>query len=82
MLAGEADELAGASGDSALFGCGGDCDAPAAAELEKPFVSEGAEGSEHGVGVDPDYGREVAGGWKSFARFASPSAMARRSPKA
>ena len=40
MVAGEVDELLGSLDDGAAFGCAGDRDAAAAAELEQSFVSE------------------------------------------
>jgi hypothetical protein len=46
-----------------VFGCGGDGDAAAAAELEQAFVSEESEGAQHGVGVDAENGGEVFRGW-------------------
>ena len=67
LCAGVVEEIFGAFDDGALFGCAGDGDAAAAAELEQAFVAELAEGAEDGVGVDAEDGGEVSGGREPFA---------------
>jgi hypothetical protein len=69
VLACEVEELSGALDDRAAFRCAGNRDAAAAAEFEQAFVAELAESAENGVGVDAEDGREVFGGWESFAGF-------------
>jgi hypothetical protein len=67
VLACEVEELSSALDDRAAFRCAGNRDAAAAAEFEQAFVAELAESAEDGVGVDAENGREVFGGWESFA---------------
>jgi len=67
LSAGVVEELFGFFDQGALFGGAGDRDAAAAAEFEQAFVAELAKSPEDGVGVDAENGREVFGGWESFA---------------
>jgi hypothetical protein len=67
VLACEVDEVSSALDDRAVFRCAGNRDAAAAAEFEQALVAELAESAEDGVGVDAEEGREVFGGWESFA---------------
>lgn len=72
MLAGEADELLGASDDGAALGAAGDRDPASPPELEQPLIPEEAQRAKDGVGVDLEHGSEVAGGWQPLTglRFA------------
>src|ERR1039458_4636212 len=67
VVSGEVDEIADAGDDGALLGVGGDGDPAAAAELDEALVSEGAEGSQYGVGVHADDSGEVAGGGQALS---------------
>ena len=67
LVAGVVEEVFGFFDEGALFGGAGDGDAAAAAEFEQTLVAELAECAEDGVGVDAENGREVFGGWESFA---------------
>ena len=72
LAAGEVDELPCALNDGATFGRPGDQDAAAAAELEQSLVAEHAERAQHGVGVDPEHGGEVLGGWEALSWLCLP----------
>src|SRR5262249_42699491 len=66
---GEVDQLLGAADDGASFGCAGDGDAAAAAELEQALVAKQAERPEDGVRVDAEDGGEILGGRGARARL-------------
>ncbi len=68
MRAGEAHEVARACDDRSALRRAGNRDAAAAAKLEQAFVTELPECPQHGVGVDAEHGREVAGGRQPLAR--------------
>ena len=72
LLAGEFDELSCSLDDGAAFGCAGDGDSAAAAELEQSFVSQQPQGTQHRVGVDAEDGGEVFGGWEAFSGLGFP----------
>jgi hypothetical protein len=69
LLARELDELACAHGDRALGWASGDGDAAAAAEVEKSFVAEHAEGAEDGVSVHAEHGGQILRGREPLARL-------------
>ena len=67
VAAGVVDEFVDASQkESSLWGSG-DGDPSTAPEVEQAFVAEGSEGSQDGVGVDLEDGREVAGEGEAIA---------------
>lgn len=61
VASGELDEVTGTCHDHPALSLTGDRDAAAAAKLEQSFVSEGAQGPQHGIGVHADHGRPWMG---------------------
>src|SRR3984957_8277937 len=46
----------------------GDGDPPPSAKLQEPLVPEYPQGTEDGIGVDPEHRGQVPGRWKALAR--------------
>jgi hypothetical protein len=69
VSAGEADELTRAFRELPLLRGSRDGDAASAAELEKAFVTELAQGSQNRVGVDAEDRGEIPGRREPLARF-------------
>jgi hypothetical protein len=59
LAAREGDEFVDFADDGASLWCSGDGDPAAASELEQTLLLEEAQGSEHGVGVDAENGRQI-----------------------
>ena len=73
VVLGEVEEVSGSCDDGALFGVGGDREPAAATELDEPLVSEGAQGSQYGVGVHADDSGKIAGAASPGAPAATSS---------
>ncbi len=66
--ASELQKLAYLFDDGAIGDRAGHGDAPAAPKIQKSFVSQDAQGTEHCVGVDAQHRGQVLGGWQSLSR--------------
>ena len=69
LATGEVDELSGALDDGATLGRPCNRDAAPAPKLEQPLVAKHAQGTEHGVRVDPEDGGEILGRGKALSRL-------------
>ncbi len=69
LSSGELDEIPGPHQDGSTLWCqAGHGDASSTSKLQQTFVAQKPQGSEHGVGVHTEHGRQVAGWGEPLAR--------------
>lgn len=68
LASGQTNQLPSLGNEEGLFGgIAHHGDTSSSAELQKPFVSQDAKSTEHGVGVDAEYRRQILGRWQALS---------------